>query len=389
MRQAHIAPKKNIQFIISLSRLPYLIPMILVILALLICIICINIITSWSYITISLLTCIITSIIILAVVHIYISRQQKEQQNIIANISSICQTVIEGKVPEQLQIPHMQKKHAEITNLANVVNTLLGSYVVSQEAVITKQEAVITSQQELTILHEQIEQLTRTLQPVADGDLRIAHIPVTGKLKAITTICTELVEDTAQFVHWTQDMSEHIIQIAHQLMSQSIEITRSTEKLVEQDKTTIHTLETLVILTQRLEQALSSNFEVFQESWTYLHQKQRLLQTPAAQATHTPSGQSARLNLLPGVLADEPISINPADKQPASLPLLADLLHRAHEIAHLAENTSAEHDAFAQIVYQINEVIMQFSGMVSLLATLADRWRQATENYTLPTDKIA
>lgn len=259
----------------------------------------------------------------------------------------------------------------------------------SQEAVITKQEAVITSQQELTILHEQIEQLTRTLQPVADGDLRIAHIPVTGKLKAITTICTELVEDTAQFVHWTQDMSEHIIQIAHQLMSQSIEITRSTEKLVEQDKTTIHTLETLVILTQRLEQALSSNFEVFQESWTYLHQKQRLLQTPAAQATHTPSGQSARLNLLPGVLADEPISINPADKQPASLPLLADLLHRAHEIAHLAENTSAEHDAFAQIVYQINEVIMQFSGMVSLLATLADRWRQATENYTLPTDKIA
>jgi phosphate/sulfate permease len=378
MQSGHISQKKSMQFLNSMRRLPYFLPAALIFLTLLVSMFCMSIVASWLEIFIPLVACIITIALTASIARTIIEQQQKDQKDLIAQISSTCQAIIEGKKAEPI---HVAQDNEEVINLTAIINTLL-------EENIKSQKEATANKQELTTLHTQIERFTKTIRPVADGDLRINKTPMTGKLEEITTICTELVEDTAQLIIWAQDMSKHIIQIAHQLMSQSVEITQSTEKLIEQDVTTVHSLENLVILAQRLERTLSSDLEIFQEGWAYLQRKQRLVNTHATPTNSRQNNPTTEPDWLPGSLNEALTTINPTEERFNSVPQLQNLLGRAHEISSLAEQTAANHDAFAQIVYQINEVIMQFSSMVNLMATLADRWRQATENYTLPINEI-
>lgn len=378
MDSNHISQEKNIQIFDSLRRLPYLLPAALIILTLLISMFCMSIVASWLEIFIPLLACIITAVLILSITRTNLEQQRKDQKDLIVQISSTCQAIIEGKKADPI---HVAQDNAEVINLTAIINTLLENKITSQkEAAATKKE--------LATLYKQIEQFTKMIQPVADGDLRIDKTPIPGKLAEITTIYTELVEDTAQLIIWAQDMSKHIIQIAHQLMAQSVDITRSTEKLIEQDATTVQALESLVVLAQRLEQTLATDLEIFQEGWAYLQNKKLPVNSYATPTDGSQSNQAAEPDLFPVTFNDIQTTNHPTDERFRSVPLLTNLLDRAHEITSLAEQTTTNHDTFAQIVYQINEVIMQFSSMVNLMATLADRWREATENYTLPTDEL-
>jgi hypothetical protein len=319
--------------------------------------------------SIAIISCSILTLVVVALVSLQLDsaqrRAQKPTLTLLQEMTSICQAALEGDYGARLS--SNEAADDELALASKTVNVLLDTYAYAQKNLQARHH-------ELEKLYDQMEQLAYEIKPTMDGDLRARSNVTEGIPGNIAAICNALIEDTAQLVQWTQYMSSQIIQTTHRLMGHSMDIAQVVEDLVRQHTSTTSTIEALVAFTQRMESTLFSNTEVFQENWAHLQRSQPLLNSNTPLPTSSTIARAQAINALSELRTDMPRQIR----------LMGDLLQNTHEAISNAEGTLEDLYGFEKRFYNINGTVAQFANMISALATLANNWRQAAENYALP-----
>ncbi|HEX7733311.1 MAG TPA: hypothetical protein VF458_00555 [Ktedonobacteraceae bacterium] len=290
-------------------------------------------------------------------------RQERRRYGaVLSEFTSNCQRALDGESTRHIQLLRLQiPRGARLA--VQTFDQLLDSY--GQMRANSQ-----TRGQELTRLSAQIEQLRAELQPVMEGDLRARSSVSGGTLGIIGAVCNALVEDTAQLIQWTQYMSDQIIQTSHGLVDHALEIAQLTEAFAAQQEKTTSTIEALMVFTLQMESALFANIEMLREHWAFLQEARWVTEVQFPQSAADSQGNSLTESF---------------QEVAQQMKLLDAVLLKTHETTVLADKSLKELQHIAQRFQRINGVVVQLASMTSTLTSQAENWREAAENYTLPT----
>lgn len=288
--------------------------------------------------------------------------RERRYRVVLGAFASLSQQTLDGEDTRHLRLSRAQVP-ADAYLAVQKFNILLDNY---EQARATAR----TRGQELTQLSAQVEQLRAELQPVIDGDLRARSSVTGGPLGTIGALCNALVEDTGQLIQWTQYMSDQIIQTSHGLVEHALEIAQLTEAFATQQEETTSTIEALMVFTLQMESALFANIELLREHWAFLQEARWVTKAQYPQAAADPQESALMENF---------------QEVAQQMQLLDGVLQKTHETTVLADNALKELQRVAQRFQRINGVVVQLAGMTSTLTSQAESWREAAENYTLPT----
>lgn len=303
-----------------------------------------------------------------------ILKLQRSMDEQLTDLITACQEFIKGNHDLRVSMPGDD----QLTLLASTLNSLFDYHKASanspKEKPAVRDIAVQTnhvnqSSKELARISEQLEQLVDDLSPALDGDLRvqsfIADDTDDESIVLVADLCNALVEKLVQFTRWTLYASDRVISTSRNVLDRSLELAQSTETQMLHLSQMTAAVEKLVAFIQRMGSALQLSFEMAQEAYTYLQEKQ---------AVSNPGGTASLLKQL-------------ARNSQRQKQLLEEILESTHNNTTLAESAIGDLYTFAQQFHQSSTTVIKTAESINSIVTIAEDWRNAADALYLPDDE--
>ena len=298
----------------------------------------------------------------------FFQRTTRSQQQA---LTEVCRAYVAGDL-SQRATPQGDETLLELTH---TINTLL-EHISSQMQTAARNQFAANEFQRTT---QAVQKLIGEIKPVMEGDLRVHASATSGDIGLISDICNALIEELVDLAKWTRYSTGRVKTKTHTLLSNAVELARTTETQMLRFSETTEAVEKLVAFVQRLSNTLQLNVEIVHEALTALKQHTGLRAVSADATVLRNEGSDLHLVAMLQRLQTD------LQRQEQ---LLKSLLDSTQSHATLAESMISDLYAIARRSHDASTAILTTAQYIHSLSVLAQQWHNSVATFQLPEDAL-